>query len=647
MLVLLGFAACQSPARNAGDGLAGGGSSAVGAAAGMDDADAAGAAQVGGNTTTAGSDAGGGLRAHAGESADTEATAAGRDGDAVAITEPSLPAGQTYVPYTATIGATGGDAYAWTLASGTLPAGLELEETESSSVKIAGTPKEAGLFPVTLRVRDGSSTAELELTLAITHSVLFLSDRDVSSVIELFLSEVGDSSAPTPVRLNASLPSGGGVSSYAWSPDGSRVLYVAAQAQGGTPELWVSMLSNPGTAKRVSAPGVSVNHMAWLGSGNIAAYVTNVGSAYLVDLSGATPGTSKLALAASTSATSLVPSPNGASVTVTTQNTTSGEYTLSYLTWSATPQAVPLYAGNLPRTVLYSHDGRFGFLPTMRGSEWLDLSAPAPTLQASGVFLSWSPNADAVLLADSNSGVLLLGTFDGASLTTSKIVEPNPCQAVGGFSSYAAAWSLEGTDAVVNCPKDLRGVSDVANTAANSDFSLLPSGFASTATNAGMYVQLSAWSPDSGWIALRADRDVKNRYDLHLIRWSAPGTTYKLHANAIAAGVSTSAFSPNSQAIAFVGTISPQANDGLYLTPLPATGAPPLATLVSAPAAAVVQNDIAWLPGSRVLAYRASVSGRPQLFALPVAADGTPGEVVPISGVSGSGVTSYQLAPLR
>jgi hypothetical protein len=122
---------------------------------------------------------------------------------------------------------------------------------------------------------------------------------------------------------------------------------------------------------------------------------------------------------------------------------------------------------------------------------------------------------------------------------------------------------------------------------------------------------------------------------------------YKPHANSIAPGVTTWAFAPNSQSVAFVGTIAPQNNLGLYLSKLPASGAPPTATLVSAPANAVVQTDINWLPGSHVLAYRAVVSGAAQLFAIPIAADGTAGSVISVSGTSVSGVSSFQLAPTR
>src|SRR6185369_6468873 len=148
------------------------------------------------------------------------------------------------------------------------------------------------------------------------------------------------------------------------------------------------------------------------------------------------------------------------------------------------------------------------------------------------------------------------------------------------------------------------------------------------------------WSPNSQWVALIAEGN------LQLIRWSAPGVAYKPHANFTGSGVTMWAFSQNSESVALVGSIAPQNSAGLYLTKLPTTGAPPIAALVSSPDA-VVQTDINWLPGSRVLTYRAAVSGATQLFALPVAADGTPGSPISISGVSGSGVTSYQLAPTR
>jgi Tol biopolymer transport system component len=387
--------------------------------------------------------------------------------------------------------------------------------------------------------------------------------------------------------------------------------------------------------------------MVWLRSGNIAAYLTSTGDAYLVDLSGSAPGTSQLAVTGPASPGALTPSPNGKSLIVGTfKNDPGNPYsvvTLAYVTWTAgAPTTVIIAKDIISEQLLHlSYDGRLGVMTTFGGSAWWDLSAASPkaaTLSDDNhSSFAWSPNRQALIFDTSITAdlPLSLGTFDAGGLTSTGLV--SGCYASGG------SWSPDGKNVVFRCKTDVRGISNVAPAAVGSDFALLPSGFLSNAFTDTSF----GWSPDSKWIALSADRDVNGQFDLYLIRWSAPGTTYKPHANSIAPGVTTWAFSQNSQSVAFVGTIAPQNNAALYLTKLPASGAPPTATLISAPASSVVQTDINWLPGSRVIAYRATVSGAQQLFAVPVTADGTAGSPIPISGASGAGVSSYQLAPTR
>ena len=625
----------------------------------------AGAADAGGDNGEAGADESGsaGLDAQAagkGGSAGLDAQAGkagladdagmgGMAGDSSAdteleITPPTLAAGKTYVPFTGKLSASGAAQYTWSVTSGALPAGLTLQGAQSATVTIAGTPTEAGQFPISLSVTDGSTTKVVDVNLVVTHSALFLSDRNAAGVNELFVSEIGAGSAAAPVQLSASIPSGGGVTSYAWSPDGSKVLYLARQSAGGVAELWVASLAAPGIAQRVSAVGVTVSQMVWLRSGNIAAYLTSTGDAYLVDLSGSTPGTSKLAVAGPAFPGALSPSPNGTSLMVGTYtfDSLSHVYPVSaaYVTWTAgAPKAVAIMKGTLAERVPHmSYDGRFGAASGIGGTWWWDLSAASPTnaTLTSGGYIAWSPNAPAVVFDTSaaNDPGLSLGIFSSGGVTSTALTQ--------GCSANGSSWSPDGKNVLLACITGLRGISNVAPAAAGTDFSLLPIGFLS---NAFTDTPSTGWSPDSKWVALRADRDVDAQYDLQLIRWSAPGTAYKPHANSIMAGVTTWAFAPNSQSVAFVGTIAPQTNAGLYLSKLPASGAPPTATPVSAPPSSVVQTDINWLPGSHLIAYRATVSGAAQLFAVPVAADGTTGSVVPISGVSGSGVSSYQLAP--
>jgi Tol biopolymer transport system component len=654
VVVSLGIAACSSSARDFDDAGAGAGSSAGGNAAGgrADSAGNGGAARAGANNGIAGeSDAGsGGLGAPGGGDAGA-ADNAGAAGTGVivdtvlTITQATLATGKTYVPYTSMVSASGGASYTWSLASGALPAGLSLQSTTSAAVKIAGTPSEAGQFPITLSVTDGSSTATVDLTLAVTHSVLFLSDRNATGVNELFLTDVGASTVPTPTRLNASFPTGGGVSSYAWSPDGSKVLYLATQSSGGAAELWVAPLATPGTAQRVSAVGAIVSQFVWLLAGNIGAYSTADGNTYLVDLSGPTPGASKIALSGSGTQLALLVSPNGKSLIVGSANDMVAAYT--YVSGTVdTPTAVFLNPGlnNMLNEPDFSYDGRFAAAESSNGCIWWDLSLTSPTpgaLGPSDCSFLWSPNADAFVYAKLRNASppteLFLATFNGGSLTSTALIADGACS-----STAVAPWSPDGKNALFRCGADLRAISNVTTAAVSTDFSLLPSGFLA---NAFTDIESVSWSPDSQWIALRADRDANAQYDLFLIRWSAPGIAYRPHANSIAPGVATWAFAQNSQSVAFVGTISPHADAGLYLGNLPINGAPPTATLVSAATNSVVQNDINWLPGSRVIVYRAAVSGGTQLFEIPVTADGVAGAVTPISGLSGSGITSYLLAP--
>lgn len=223
----------------AGGKAAGGGKGGIGGSR-ADDGEAGEAGTVESAGGEAGSSDGGGGAGAAGDSSVALQ---------LEIAQPPLDIGKTYVPYTAKISASGAAQYRWSITSGLLPAGLALQGMQSATVTIAGTPSEAGQFPITVSVTDGSTTRAVDVTLVITHAAVLLSDRRLPSVNELFLAEIGGPSADTPVQLSASLPAGGSVSSYAWSPDGSKVLYLATQSSGTAAELWVASLASPGIAQ--------------------------------------------------------------------------------------------------------------------------------------------------------------------------------------------------------------------------------------------------------------------------------------------------------------------------------------------------------------------------------------------------------------
>jgi hypothetical protein len=73
----------------------------------------------------------------------------------IIVTTQSLPNGAQGVPYSATLGAAGGTPpYTWTLTSGTLPDGLNVD---ANSGTISGTPTTPGASPFTVQVTDSQS----------------------------------------------------------------------------------------------------------------------------------------------------------------------------------------------------------------------------------------------------------------------------------------------------------------------------------------------------------------------------------------------------------------------------------------------------------------------------------------------------------
>jgi Putative Ig domain len=86
----------------------------------------------------------------------------------LAIATPSLPVGTQNSPYFGVISATGGSGtFTWTLTSGSLPSGLTLSSSTSSSVTIDGTPTTTGTSKFTVQVTVGGSTVSQALSITI------------------------------------------------------------------------------------------------------------------------------------------------------------------------------------------------------------------------------------------------------------------------------------------------------------------------------------------------------------------------------------------------------------------------------------------------------------------------------------------------
>lgn len=123
------------------------------------------------------------------------------------IVTTSLPSGTVGTAYTATIKASGGvSPFTWTLASGTLPAGLQLGPSTRGSVAITGTPTTRGSSTFTVKVTD--STAAFAISASLT--IVINSNLKITTASPLPAGTVG-------VAYNLQFTASGGTLPLQWN----------------------------------------------------------------------------------------------------------------------------------------------------------------------------------------------------------------------------------------------------------------------------------------------------------------------------------------------------------------------------------------------------------------------------------------------
>ena len=126
-------------------------------------------------------------------------------GSGFAITTNSLPSGSVGSSYKTTLSASGGvGAYAWSITSGVLPAGLSLKKTTGV---LSGTPKAASTTTLTFEVSDSARPANVAtktLTLVIVAIPLAITTNSLPS-------------GTVKKNYRATLTASGGVGAYTWS----------------------------------------------------------------------------------------------------------------------------------------------------------------------------------------------------------------------------------------------------------------------------------------------------------------------------------------------------------------------------------------------------------------------------------------------
>ena len=125
----------------------------------------------------------------------------------LAITTSTLPGGTQSAPYSQTVAATGGvPPYTWTVASGSLPAGLTLS---ASTGKISGTPTTPGSSGFSIQVTDSSAATKAKATQAYTVVIAQLTPVSVTAATLV----AGTVAKPYSTTLTAT----GGAAPYSWS----------------------------------------------------------------------------------------------------------------------------------------------------------------------------------------------------------------------------------------------------------------------------------------------------------------------------------------------------------------------------------------------------------------------------------------------
>lgn len=173
----------------------------------------------------------------------------------VTVTTTSLPNGEVGAAYNQSVVAAGGTTpYTWSIASGSLPAGLSLA---ASTGAITGTPTAAGTSTFTVTVTDSSTPADQSQSRQLI----------ITIVATLTISTTSLPNGTVGIAYNQNLTATGGTGNYAWSvtagslPGG--IVLSSAGVISGTPATqgnssFTVQLSDPGPPAQAATQQLSI-----------------------------------------------------------------------------------------------------------------------------------------------------------------------------------------------------------------------------------------------------------------------------------------------------------------------------------------------------------------------------------------------------
>lgn len=149
-------------------------------------------------------------------------------------------------------------------------------------------------FPAAADVVFGRDSIQYDPT---STQLAFLADLETDQVDELFVLDPTRTLPATPTKLNATFPArAGGVETFVWSSDGTRIAYVGDQATAGRPALYLTDASAP-TGVRLDTPvttdDASIEQPRFIRGDTAVLYLQREGQVrrlHVVDVSGPNPG---------------------------------------------------------------------------------------------------------------------------------------------------------------------------------------------------------------------------------------------------------------------------------------------------------------------------------------------------------------------
>lgn len=618
----------------------------------------------------------------------------------LSIVTATLPPGRPGITYSATLTAAGGTGSGrmWSVSTGALPGGLML----SAAGVITGMPAMAGSSTFTVQVTDsGGGLAQRQLTLDVSTTVTdrwlaWAGDTRVDAVIDVVLVPLPPSPV-NPVVVNPTAVGGSATATanaVAFSPDGTKLAYIGDYLSLGLDEVFMVDISGqaPGMPVRVNgtlvAGGVATG-LRWSPDSTRIAYVAEqdtdgVIELYVVDVSGGAPGPSQkvngpLIAAGDVILSSVQWSPAGDRIGYLADAAVDGQDELFVATVSAT--GVPGTAHRVNGALPSGTDVNARWLWTPNGTRVVYEAPQTGTVtevflvDVSGAMPGAPMRVNGTLVAGGAVGTVATDvavSFDGswvsyvADQDTDNVEEvyvvnisgatPGvPNKVSGVMPSFGdninLKWSPTANRLVYCADQQTSGVYEIflvniSGGVASAPLKIHPTfpSFGRVAAGADEIL----WSPDGNWVAYRADTAVDNAFEVEAVNVSGamPGAPIDATLPRVT-GLTTDGFlwSPDSTAIAARGEGTNDNLDQLFVTKVVGPNAGTVVTVTHVPVTGGQISSMVWAGDSRHMLLEAdlAVNGRFEPYFVDTVMPAMPAQSL-APGIPASGNVTLVLA---